>query len=136
MKIQTSETSMSQPTFNGLHVINPMVQKLLLTSLNSKELETLSDLTQRQQNNSVHIFLDSINEKRLKASLMCSYRLQDFKTKYKQIPFLESKLHFIKRVANAADKYKKQIENLEVHKLKWDYPILREWAEKILKLAP
>lgn len=119
-----------------MHVINPTVQKLLLTSLNSKELSTLSDLTQKQQNNSVHILLDSKNGKLLNASLMCPYRLKVFKAKYKQIPFFESKIHFIKRVTSVADKYKKQIENLEVHKLKWDYSILREWAEKILKIGP
>lgn len=132
MKIQTSQNS----TFNGLHVVDPKVQKLLLTSLDSKELETLSDLTQKQQNNSVHILLDSSEGKRLKASLTCVYRLQDFKTKYKQIPFLESKIHFIKRVTSRADKYKKQIENLEVHKLNWNYPILIEWVAKVLKLVP
>lgn len=135
MKIQPSyltNNSNTQPTFKGLHVIDTNVQKLLLTSLKPKKLDVLSKLIKEQQQNSVHILLDSNNEKRLNASLMCEYRLRGFrKTKFKQIPILESKLHFIKRVAKIANKYKKQIEDLKVLKLKWDYSSLPEWITKM-----
>lgn len=118
-------------TFKGLHVTNPDVQKLLLTKLNSKQLDELSQIIKEQQNNSVHILLDSKNSKRLDASLVCLYRIQDFKTKYKQIPLLESKFNFIKRIVNVANEYNRQLQNLEVLKLKWDYPLLQEWVTKM-----
>lgn len=118
-------------TFKGLHVTNPDVQKLLLTKLNSKQLDELSQIIKEQQNNSVHILLDSKNGKRLDAFLVCLYRIQDFKTKYKQIPLLESKFNFIKRIVNVANEYNRQLQNLEVLKLKWDYPLLQEWVTKM-----
>ena len=121
----------SKPTFKELHVINPEVQKLLLTELKPKQLGILSELIKEQQNNSVHILLNSKNGKQLNASLMCMYRLQNFKTKYKQIPVLESKIHFIKRVAEIANGYKKQINDFEVLKLKWVYSLLPEWITKM-----
>lgn len=63
---------------------------------------------------------------------MCSYRLQDFKTKYSQRFLFESKLNFIKRITNIASGYQKQIQNYEVLKLKWDYDMLPEWISKVL----
>lgn len=118
-------------TFKGLHVTNPDVQKLLLTKLNSKQLDELSQIIKEQQNNSVHILLDSKNGKRFDASLVCLYRIQDFKTKYKQIPLFESKFNFIKRIVNVANEYNRQLQNLKVLKLKWDYPLLQEWVTKM-----
>ena len=57
--------------------------------------------------------------------------MTNFKTEYKQFPIIESKMHFIKRVAKTANKYKEQIKNFEVFKLNWDYPLLSEWKNKI-----
>lgn len=132
MKIQQiSFSSTTQPTFKGIHVIDPNVQKLLLTGLKSEQLTELSKLIKDQQDNSVHIILGSKNGKQLNADLTCFYNLQDFKTKYKQKPFFESKFSFIKRVINAANEYKKQIQNFEVLPLKWDYSMLEEWAKKM-----
>lgn len=134
MKVQyiyRADNSVIRPTFNGVHVIDTDVQKLLLTTLDSKQIEVLSQLVKKQQNNSVHILLNSKNGKQLNASLICDYRLSDFKPKYKQIPFFESKIHFIKRIVNTAEKYKKQIQDFEVTKLKWKYPVLSEWVNKI-----
>lgn len=134
MKVQTlrkTDTYTNRPTFNGIHVLNPNVQKLLLTTLDTKQLDALSEFAKKEQNNSVHILLDSKDGKRLSASLVCLYRLRDFKTKYKQIPLVESKFHFIKRVVGVAERYKKQIQNLDVLKLKWDYPMLSDWVTKM-----
>ena len=134
MKIQAVNTK-NNPTysqnFNGLHVINPQVQKLLLTSLDSKQLGALSEMIKAQQNNSVHILLDSNDGKRLNAYLTSVYRLQNFQTKYKQRILFESKFQFIKRIVDAAEKYKKQIQDFEDVKLKWDYPMLLDWVNKM-----
>lgn len=133
MKIQPLQNNSAvQPAFNGIHVIDTDVQKLLLTSLNPKQLETLSELIKKQQDNSVHILLGSKNGNRLEANLMCAYRLQDFKTKYKQRLFFESKFNFIKRIVDVAEQYKKQIQNLDVHRLQWNYTQLPEWITKML----
>lgn len=121
----------SSQSFKGLHVTNPKVQGLLLKSLNSKQIETLSNITKNQENNSVHILLDSKNGRTLNASFFCPYRIKDLKTEYKQIPIIESKMHFIKRVAKTANKYKEQIKNFKVFKLNWDYPVLSEWKNKM-----
>lgn len=134
MKIQsvyTTNNPIPSQNFNGLHVINPQVQRLLLTSLDSKQLGSLSEMIKAQQNNSVHILLDSKDGKRLNASLASVYRLKDFQTKYKQKILFESKFQFIKRVVNVAEKYKKQIQDFEVVKLKWDYPMLLDWVNKM-----
>lgn len=134
MKVQPlyrTDNYTNRPTFNGIHVLNPNVQKLILTTLDVKELNALSEFVKKEQSNSVHILLDSKDGKRLNASLVCFYRLSDFKTKYNQIPLVESKFHFIKRVVGAAERYKKQIQNFDVLKLKWDYPMLSEWVSRM-----
>lgn len=134
MKIQEqsfSNTSYRQYSFNGLHVTDTKVQKFLLDSLSSKQLKMLSNFVKEQESNSVHILLDSKNQKRLKASLLCNYRLKNFKTEYIQIPIFESKFHFIKRVVKIANKYKQQIKNYKTIKLEWLYSSLPEWKSKM-----
>lgn len=118
-------------TFNSLHVVDTEVQQLLLTNLKEDQLVRVSEIIKEQKNNSVHIILDSEDGKKLKASLLCQYRLQDFKTKYKQFPIFESKFGFIKRIAKIANKYQKQIDNFEVIPLKWTYFSLTEWTSKM-----
>lgn len=130
-KVSYTSNSKSSQSFKGLHVTNPKVQKLLLKSLDNKQIETLSNIVKNQENNSVHILLDSKNGQTLNASFFCPYRIKNFKTEYKQFPIIESKMHFIKRVAKTANKYKEQIKNFEVFKLNWDYPLLSEWKNKI-----
>lgn len=129
-KINQTNNS-SQPAYKGLHVMDPKVQKQLLTTLNPKQLNNLSKIAKSQEDNSVHILLDSKNGKQLNASLYSPYRIKDFKTEYKQVPFLESKMHFIQRVANTANKYKQQIKNFKVLKLNWIYSVLPEWKDKM-----
>ena len=131
LPLNASNYSQGQPSFNGLHIIDPKVQKLLLKSLDNKQLVMLSELIKAQENNSVHILLGSENGRRLNASLICDYRLKNLKPKYKQLPVFESKINFIKRVVNIANKYKIQIKNLEVSKLKWIYSSLPEWTNKM-----
>ena len=116
-KVSYTSNSKSSQSFKGLHVTNPKVQKLLLKSLDNKQIETLSNIVRNQENNSVHILLDSKNGQTLNASFFCPYRIKNFKTEYKQFPIIESKMHFIKRVAKTANKYKEQIKNFEVFKL-------------------
>lgn len=134
MKIQ-QDNFVSKPTtkltFKGLHVINTDVQQLLLTNLRENHLVRVSEIIKEQKNNSVHIIIDSENGKQLNAQLFCPYRLQRFKTKYKQIPIFESKFGFIKRIAKIANGYQKQIENSELIPLKWTYTLLSEWASKM-----
>lgn len=124
---QSHSNSTSQLTFKGIHVTDPDVQKLLLTRLNPKQLGELSGLLKEQEDNSVHVFIDSKNGKRLEASMFCEYRIQDFKTEYKQRPFFESKLNFIKRVVGIANEYKKQIKDFEQSKLNWNYSVWQAW---------
>ncbi len=136
MKIQKynqANMSFAQQSFQGLHVIDTKVQGLLLENLNPQQLNTLSTFVKEQESNSVHILLGAKNKNTLQASLLCNYRLKDFKTEYKQLPIFESKFHFIKRVIKIANGYKQQIKNLEINKLKWSYSILPEWKNKIYK---
>ncbi len=130
MEIQKQSFS-SQQNFKGFHVLDTKAQKSLLTSLNSKQLNTLSGYVKEQESNSVHILLTSAKGNRLKASLFCPYRIKDMKTDYKQIPVFESKFHFIKRVVKIADKYKQQIKGFKVLKLNWAYSMLPEWKNKM-----
>lgn len=133
MQIQSiSSQNQSRQSFMGLHVIDTKVQKLLLTSLNSKQLGTLSSMIKEQENNSVNILLEGSGN-RLNASLHSAYRIKDFKTEYKQIPFIESKMHFIKRVVAVANNYKQQVKDFKVCNLNWEYPVLSEW-KKMMKL--
>ena len=120
-----------QPNFKGLHVIDTDVQKLLLKELSSKQLKQLSNYVKEQENNSVHILLDSKNNVQLRATLQCPYRLQNFRPEYKQFFPFESKFHFIKRIVNIANEYKKQIQNYDVNKLNWVYTILPEWSQML-----
>ena len=60
-KVSYTSNSKSSQSFKGLHVTNPKVQKLLLKSLDNKQLETLSNIVRNQENNSIHILLDSKN---------------------------------------------------------------------------
>ena len=134
MKIRSQNPTYSstiQPSCKGLHVINPYVQHFLLTSLKSEQLEELAALIKEQQNNSVHILLDSHDGKRLDASLLTYYRIINFNDRYKQIPVFESKFHFIKRVVKIANKYKEQVKDFEVLKLNWQYSLSKEWAVKM-----
>ncbi|MBD5401415.1 hypothetical protein HDR58_01255 [bacterium] len=134
MKIQPlylNNNFTNQQTFKGMHVIDSNVQKLLLTTLEPKQLDALAGIIKEQQNNSVHVLLDSKNGRRLKASLFSAYRLKDLKEKYEQIPVLESKFHFIKRIAKIANKYKEQVKDFEVLRLNWDYSMLPEWKSKM-----
>ncbi len=131
ISVSTVNNQTKQQAFNGLHVVKPNVQKMLLTDLNNKHVGMLSKFIKEQENNSVHILLDSENGKSLKASLMCEYRMYNFKTEYKQVPFLESKIHFIKRIVETANKYKTQIKNAPVLKLEWNYSSLEEWIQKM-----
>lgn len=133
MQIQSiSSQNQSRQSFMGLHVIDTKVQKLLLTSLNSKQLGTLSLMVKEQDNNSINILLGASGN-RLQASLHSAYRIKDFKTEYKQIPFIESKMHFIKRVVKVANKYKQQVKDFKVYNLPWGYDVLAEW-KKIMNL--
>ena len=58
MEIQKQSFS-SQQNFKGFHVLDTKAQKSLLTSLNSKQLNTLSGYVKEQESNSVHILLTS-----------------------------------------------------------------------------
>ena len=78
-KVSYTSNSKSSQSFKGLHVTNPKVQKLLLKSLDNKQIETLSNIVRNQENNSVHILLDSKNGQTLNASFFCPYRIKNFK---------------------------------------------------------
>lgn len=94
MKIQQysmKNNSINQPTFNELHVIDSKVQKLLLTSLEPKQLDMLSQLIKKEENNSIHILLDSKNGKLLNASLICFYKLKILKLNISKYHFLNQK---------------------------------------------
>ena len=43
-KVSYTSNSKSSQSFKGLHVTNPNVQKLLLKSLDNKQIETLSNI--------------------------------------------------------------------------------------------
>lgn len=121
----------NQSSFKGIHVVDTDLQKHLLTKLNKNELKQLSGIMKDQQNNSVHIFFDFDKMKQLKAGLSCEYRLEDFKTKYKQRLF-ESKFNFIKRIVKTANEYREQVKDFKPHRLLWTYDFLPEWLAMYL----
>ena len=102
------ELSPNSTQFKAIIIPKEKIRRNILNKLNETQLTELKTILQEQQKNPVNAIIDSKNLY-LNAKIFCQYRLQNFKEKYKQIPFLESKLDFIKRVIKKCDEYKKQL---------------------------
>lgn len=93
-------------SFKSMHVYDQEARKLILKSVNTKQLEELKDIFYKQADNQVFCFIfTSKNKKHLEARIMCRYFINNFKEYYKQIPIFESKFHFVKRMSEQMDKY-------------------------------
>ena len=73
-----------------------------------KEITGLKEILIKQNNNPVNAYI-GLDKDRLTAKIFCPYRLKNFKENYKQIPFFESNLNFVKRIAKKCDEYKAQL---------------------------
>lgn len=95
--------------FQAIIISESIVRKKILKNLAEKELNNLKEILINQQTNPVNAFI-RIDKNKLTASLHCEYRLKDFKENYRQIPFFESNLNFIKRVTKKCNEYRSQID--------------------------
>ena len=97
--------------FESIIVSESATRNKILKNLTEKEIINLKNILIKQKNNPVNAYI-GLDKNRLTARLQCEYRLKDFKENYKQIPFFESSLNFIKRIAKICDKYKKQYNTI------------------------
>ena len=96
-------------SFKSISIPFTETQELILNKLNKKELESLTDIFERESANPVNAIIYNDNKFLLKAKIMCKYKLDNFKENFMQRPIIESKLSFIKRVANVIHKYNESI---------------------------
>jgi len=84
-------------------------QDLIKKSLNKKQLYKMLDVFEKENNNPVNVMIYSNNNFLLKAKISCKYKIENFKEDYRQIPIIESKLSFIKRLAKKIHKYNESL---------------------------
>lgn len=94
--------------FKSIIIPECVTRKKILKNLGEKELLNLKEILIKQKNNPVNAYI-SLDKNRLTAKIFCPYRLKDFKENFSQIPFFESNLNFIKRIAKKCDEYKSQL---------------------------
>lgn len=109
MKISLS--GQNNTNFKSIIVPDKIVSVKILKNLDEKRLIDFKNVLIKQKSNPVNAYI-GLNKNRLTATLHCEYRLKDFKENYKQIPFFESNLSFIKRIAKKCDEYKAQLKNV------------------------
>lgn len=85
------------------------IRKKILKGLTENQLDSLKKGLLNQQNNPIHAIIGQ-NKCGLNAKIFCEYRLKNFKEYYRQIPFFESNINFIKRIIKKCDEYKKQLD--------------------------
>ena len=107
MKIQSQ--NQSNTNFKSIIIFDNDARTRILNSLDKKGIVNLKNILIKQQSNPVNAFI-GIDKNKLTASLHCEYRLKDFKENYRQIPFFESNLNFIKRIAKKCNEYRSQID--------------------------
>ena len=95
--------------FNAIIVPDDSVRKNLLKGLNFDELNEIKNVFLQENQNPVCAYIHKNDFSQLTANLYCPYYLKNFKENYKQIPLFESKLGFIKRIANICEKYREQL---------------------------
>ena len=113
MIVNPISNSQYRPSYKGgIGVFDLDAQQLILRNCNSKQLEELQEILQKQKNDKVFCFIytSKKNKKRLEARIMCTHFINNFKEFYKQIPFFESTFGFIKRLSKQMDKYKAQLQ--------------------------
>ena len=113
MQVNPISNSQYSTSFQGgIHVYSKKARHLILTSCSNNQIEEIKKIFDKQKNNIVYCFIyPSDNKKRLEAKLMCEKYIVNFKDNYKQIPVLESKLGFIKRLSKRMDKYQNQLRD-------------------------
>lgn len=108
---QVSLNTTQAKSFGALYISEPEVQRLVIKNLNPKDFEKLKNLTRENLKNPVDAFISSKNGRTLTAKIYCPYFIKNFKEYYKQVPFFESKIAFISRIAKKINEYKNTIEN-------------------------
>lgn len=106
--MKVSLLSKNNTNFKSIIVPDKIVSARILKNLDERKLIDLKNVLIKQKSNPVNAYI-GLDKDRLTASLQCEYRLKDFKEKYKQIPFFESNLNFVKRIAKKCDEYKAQL---------------------------
>lgn len=112
MQVNPISNSQYSKNFNGgMHVNSRRAQWLIVSGCNAGQFEKVKNIFAKQKNNILYCFIYSCGKgKRLEAKLMCQKYISNFKDSYKQIPILESKLGFIKRLSRRMDKYQNQLQ--------------------------
>ena len=106
---QVSLNTTQAKSFGALYISKPEVQRLVIKNLNPKDFEKLKNLTKENLKNPVDAFISSKNGRTLTAKIYCPYFIKNFKEYYKQVPFFESKIAFISRIAKKINEYNKII---------------------------
>ena len=109
MKIDPANKS--NTNFQAIVIPESIVRKKILKNLAENEITSLKEILIKQNNNPVNAYI-GLDKDRLTAKIFCPYRLKNFKENYKQIPFFESNLNFVKRIAKKCDEYKAQLNNI------------------------
>lgn len=110
MKIYpVSKQNTAAPKFGKIDMTDSAMD-FVCKKLNEAEFDEFRSIIKSQYENPVNIlfFLGRLNT--LKAKLYCPIRLEDFKSDYTQKLLLETKLDFIKRMRDIAEKYKSQLK--------------------------
>ena len=94
--------------FKSIIIPESIARNKILKNLAEKEITSLKEILIKQKNNPVNAYF-GLDKNRLTAKLFCPYRLKNFKENYKQIPFIESNINFVKRIAKKCDEYKAQL---------------------------
>lgn len=107
MKINPANKS--NINFQAVVIPENIVRKKILKNLSEKEIIGLKEVLIKQKNNPVNACI-GLDKNRLTAKIFCPYQLKNFKENYRQIPFFESNLNFIKRIAKKCNEYRSQID--------------------------
>lgn len=97
--------------FKSIISIDSKTCSKILEGLKEKDLLGLKDILIKEQSNPVNALV-KMDKNKLTAKLECQYRLKNFKANYSQVPFFESNISFIKRIAKKCDEYKSQLVDI------------------------
>ena len=115
MKIQKIDNHKKDDTFKSFGTVNKKLSDSIIRSANKTQRKQLMEMYQKELKNPV----DAIIYSRygfLRARLSCPRFIVGFKELHKQIPILESKFSFIKRVVNIVDGYNERLKAASLNK--------------------
>lgn len=98
-----------QQSFQSIRIPDSVARKKIIKSMNSKQIDEFITILDRQRKNPVNITFSRGKLNTIEAQISCPYWLSDFKPDYKQLPIVESKFSFIKKVVKKANEYQGQL---------------------------